>query len=164
MISWCAEAENVWCVSEWLSQTEMEPGLSALFGQMDPQSSTTVSAACFMSPAVLIFYTSFNSLPYNIRFSKPRGTRSNWFWNLSCTLVLRRDEVSVKHRENFQPLQVIFWRSAFKDTKSGLRDLVKFVTPCTICHSCTALYAKCGWALELKNSLWLAIYQKDMLY
>lgn len=142
MISWCARAEDVWCVSEWLSQTEMEPGLSALLGQMDPQSSTTVSAACFMSPAVLIFYTLFNSSPYNIRFSKPRVTVSNCFWTLSCALVLWRGEVSGKHRGDFSAAaSVIFWTSGFKDTKSGFPDLLKFVTPCTIYHSGAALYA-----------------------
>lgn len=119
MISWCAaRAEDVWCVSERLSQTEMEPGLSALFGEMDPQSSTTVNAACFMSPAVLIFYTLFNFSPYNIRISKPRVTMSNCFWNLSCAAVLRRGEVSgQREREDFQLL--IFGGSALKDTKSA---------------------------------------------
>ncbi len=88
MISWCARAEDVWCISEGLSQTEMEPALSALLGQMDPRSSTTVNTTCFMSPAVLIFYTLFNSSLYNIHFSKPRVTMSNCFWNLSCAVVL----------------------------------------------------------------------------
>ena len=139
MISWCARAEDVWCVSEWLSQTEMEPGLSALLGQMDPQSSTTVNTACFMSPAVLIFYTRFNSSPYNIRFSKPGVTMSDCFWNLSCAVVLWRGELSGKHREDFF---VISGGQVFKDTKSGFPDLLKFLSPCTICHSCTALFAK----------------------
>ncbi|KAF3701224.1 Protein unc-79 -like protein [Channa argus] len=58
------------------------------FNKMDLQSSTTVNAPCFMSPAVLIFYTPFNFLPYNIRFSKPRGTMSNWFWSPFCAAVL----------------------------------------------------------------------------
>lgn len=108
MISWCARAEDVWCVSEWLSQTEMEPVLSALLDQMDPHSSTTVNTACFMSPAVLIFYTLFNSLPYNICFSKPRVTMSNCFWNLSCAVVLRRGEVSGKRRVDFLAHSVVF--------------------------------------------------------
>lgn len=50
---------------------------------------------CFMSPAVLIFYTLFNSLPYNIHlYNKPRVTVKNWpcscfveswdFWEVWC--------------------------------------------------------------------------------
>lgn len=116
----------------WLSQTEMEPGLSALLSQTEPQSFTTVNAACFMSPAVLIFYTLFNSSPYNIRFLKPRVTRSNCFWYLSCAVVLWRGEVSGKHREDFQPVPL---------------SLELRVVPCSICRSYTALYTKCDWAL-----------------
>lgn len=84
----------------------MEAGLSALLDQMDPQSSTTVNAACFMSPAVLIFYTLFNSSPYNIRFSKPRVTMSNCFWSLSCVVVLWQG--SGEHGEDFSAGSVIF--------------------------------------------------------
>lgn len=145
MISWCARAKDVWCVSEWLSQTEMEPGLSALLGQMDPQSSTTVNTACFMSPAVLIFLTRFNSSPYNIRFSKAGVTVSNCFWNLSCAVVLWRGEVSGKRGEDY--LFIIFFKLSLEDTKSGFPKLLKFATPCTSYHSRTALHAKCHyWA------------------
>lgn len=70
MISGRARAEAAQRVSPWLCQTGMEPRLSAQLGQMDPHSFTTVSAACFMSPAVLISYTLFNSSPYNIHFWK----------------------------------------------------------------------------------------------
>lgn len=136
MISWCTRAEDVWCVSESLSQTEMEPGLSALFGQMNPQSSTTVNTACFMSPAVLIFFTLFNSSPYNIRFSKPRVTMTNCFWNLSFAVVLWRGEVAGKHRKDFSTGSIIFGGQALR-RQSGLLDPLKFVTPCTIFHSCT---------------------------
>lgn len=140
MISWCARAEDVWCVSEWLSQTEMEPGLSALLGQMDPQSSTTVNTACFMSPAVLIFLTRFNSLPYNIRFSKAGVTVSNCFWNLSCAVVLWRGEVSGKCGEDFFYF-ILFFQLSLEDTKSGFPEQLKFATPRTIYHSHAALRA-----------------------
>lgn len=72
---------------------------------------------------------------------------SNCFWNLSCALVLWRGELSGKRGS------VIFGGQVFKDTKSGSVDLLKFVTPCTICHSRTALYARMRLGpSELKNS------------
>lgn len=74
----------------------MEPGLSAQLGQMDPHSFTTVNAACFMSPAVLISYTLFNSSPYNIHFSKPGVTVKNCPWNERRAVVLWRVEISGK--------------------------------------------------------------------
>ena len=129
MISWCARAEDVWCVSEWLSQTEMEPGLSALLGQMDPQSSTTVNTACFMSPAVLIFLTRFNSSPYNIRFSKAGVTVSNFFWNLSCAVVLWRGEVSGKRGEDFFIYLFIY----FLVISGGHK--VRFSKAAKVCHT-----------------------------
>lgn len=47
-----------------------------------------------------------------------------------------------------------FSAGCLKDTKSGLfPDLLKFVTPHAICHSATAPYAKCDWALQLKREL-----------
>lgn len=88
MISWCARAEDAQRVSQWLCQTGLEPGLSARLGQMDPHAFTTVNAACFMSPAVSISYTLFNSLPYNIRFSKPGITVKNGPWNERRAVVL----------------------------------------------------------------------------
>lgn len=135
MISWCAQAKDVWHVSEWLSQTEMEPGPSALLGQMDPHSSTTVNTPCFMSPALLIFHTLFNSSPYNIRFSKPRVTMRNCFWSLSCAVVLWRGSVSGKYREDVSACYL-------RRSASGFPHLRKFETPYNICHSCFALYVK----------------------
>lgn len=94
MISGCARAEDAQRVSQWLCQTGMEPGLSAQLGQMDPHSFTTVNAACFMPPAVLISCTLFNSSPYNIHFSKPVVTVKNCPWNKHCAVVLWRVEIS----------------------------------------------------------------------
>lgn len=52
---------------------------------------------CFMSPAVLIFYTLFNSLPYNIHlYNKPRVTVKNWPWNERRAVVLWRAGISGK--------------------------------------------------------------------
>lgn len=121
------------------------------------QSPTTVSAACFMSPAVLIFYTLFNSSPYNIHISNAPGDMSNCFWILSYAAVLLRCGVSGKHKEDIPGGSISFGGQAVR-TQS--LDLLKFVTLCTICHG--TLYVT--RFPRLRTAFWFAIYWKDMLH
>lgn len=110
---------------------------------------STVNAACFISPAVLIPYTLFNSLPYNIHFSKPGITVKNW------------NECRAVFMESFRDLWCVFffffftyrWRS--ESDYKRLNHQAKFIframrnRSCTLRSAYNFLFTMRPWSIRL---------------
>lgn len=147
MISRCARAKDAQRVSQRLCQTGMEPGMLAQLGQMDPHSFTTVNVAHFMSPAVLISYTLFNSSPYNIHFSGTRSHSKKWSFGTSAVQSFYGDWRSLRSVVWFYFIFfgsfIYRWRSE-ADYKSW-----KFIFRATRNRSCS-LKRACNFLLTVR--------------